>query len=74
MTSNEQNQEVVQHQLKGKKHSSKTLKRYDSLDLESSKIPDAKKAREFYVFILFLTGCVVPSLKIHAKKFHIEER
>ncbi|KAM3356123.1 potassium transporter 5-like isoform X1 [Capsicum galapagoense] len=43
MSGNEQNQDVLQQQLKGKKLSGETLKRYDSLDLESSKIPEAKK-------------------------------
>ncbi|KAH0641200.1 hypothetical protein KY285_037786 [Solanum tuberosum] len=51
MSSNEQNQEVPQHQLNGKKLSGNSLKRYDSLDLESSKVPGAKKALEWTVIL-----------------------
>lgn len=43
MSGDEQNQDVLQQQLKGKKLSGEKLKRYDSLDLESSRVPDAKK-------------------------------
>lgn len=41
----EDNQEDVpmELQLKGKKPSSQKLKRHDSLDVEASKLPDAKK-------------------------------
>ncbi|KAG5587666.1 hypothetical protein H5410_048100 [Solanum commersonii] len=52
MSSNEQNQEVPQYQLNnGKKLSGNSLKRYDSLDLESSKVPGAKKALEWTVIL-----------------------
>ncbi|WMV47589.1 hypothetical protein MTR67_040974 [Solanum verrucosum] len=51
MSSNEQNQEVPEHQLNGKKLSGNSLKRYDSLDLESSKVPGAKKALEWTVIL-----------------------
>lgn len=43
MSGNEQNQDVLPQQLKGKKLSGEKLKRYDSLELESSKVPEAKK-------------------------------
>ncbi|XP_060181388.1 potassium transporter 5-like [Lycium barbarum] len=51
MSGNEQNQDIHQQQLKGKKLSCETLKRYDSLDLESSKVPEAKKALEWSVIL-----------------------
>lgn len=43
MSGNEQNQEILQQKLKGKKLSSKTLKRDDSLNLESRKVTEVKK-------------------------------
>ncbi|OIT36238.1 PREDICTED: potassium transporter 5-like [Nicotiana attenuata] len=51
MSGDEQNQDVLQQQLKGKKLSGEKLKRYDSLDLESSRVPDAKKALEWSVIL-----------------------
>ncbi|KAK4355692.1 hypothetical protein RND71_024663 [Anisodus tanguticus] len=51
MSGNEQNQDALQQELKGKKLSSETLKRYDSLDLESSRFPQAKKALEWSVIL-----------------------
>ncbi|XP_006359444.1 potassium transporter 5-like [Solanum tuberosum] len=50
MSGNEQNQDILQ-QLKGKKLSGKTLKRHDSLELESSKVPVTKKALEWSVIL-----------------------
>ncbi|MCD7456621.1 hypothetical protein HAX54_032401 [Datura stramonium] len=51
MSSDEQNQEVLQQQLKGKKLSSETLKPHDSLDLESSNVPGVKKGLEWSVIL-----------------------
>nr|XP_019071170.1 potassium transporter 5-like [Solanum lycopersicum] len=49
MSSNEQNQDILQQE--GKFFSGKTLKRHDSLELESSKVPGVKKALEWSVIL-----------------------
>ncbi|TMW87195.1 hypothetical protein EJD97_020300 [Solanum chilense] len=51
MSSNGRNQQVPRHQFNGKKLSGNSLKRYDSLDLESSKVPGTKKALEWTVIL-----------------------
>lgn len=43
MSGNEQNEDVLQQCLRGKKLSSEKLKRYDSLDLASTKVTEGKK-------------------------------
>lgn len=53
MSSTERNQEVPRYQLNGKELSGNSLKRYDSLDLESSKVPGTKKVLTYPNYLNF---------------------
>lgn len=68
MSSNEQNQDILQQE--GKNFSGKTLKRHDSLELESSKVPGVKKV--ITIIDSYFYCLRTKLIRIHTRKFHIE--